>query len=368
MLKNIEIYQQPAGFSDSIIMSWMIERSSEEVPQAIHQRDLFAAALSEDAVKACFLSHQSQIWIAGKMTSVLQLTDTDMSYPLKAAAQRAKDRLKKEMRHAAMVSNEKPCFRCGPYEILLIAYEAHEHMRKTNLAEQTVLKGLRRNGMLSWRPNLSLGKLVKCSEQEWCKEMPEGSHRYPSEWLENRNAWLNEAGEPSEPVWSKSSVVKSVEDMTDASYHGEPGCKVQLECWKDSDLAQGQVEPFLEIECDQEAIDAEIAKQIVNESKKELMLIEVNKMLSGSRAKQNKSSKSSKHQKHKGKVREKAMMRKALKSWRHQQLDYIKSYSRRQLLQALIPEAGRSKQKTKKKLEGLTKAKSKASLKKCLLR
>ena len=50
-----------------------------------------------------------------------------------------------------------------------------------------------------------------------------------------------------------------------------------------------------------------------------------------------------------------------LKKWRSQQAEDLKVYSRRQLLEALIPEAGKSsKSKNVKNIEGESKAKSKA--------
>ena len=55
------------------------------------------------------------------------------------------------------------------------------------------------------------------------------------------------------------------------------------------------------------------------------------------------------------------LVRKSLKTWRSQQAEDLEVYSRRQLLEALIPEAGKSsKSKTVKKIEGESKAKSKA--------
>ena len=67
-------------------MSWIAAKSAERVPLAIHQRDLFAGALSESAKRASYLSHQAQAWVGGKMTAVLQLTDTDIAFPMKVRA------------------------------------------------------------------------------------------------------------------------------------------------------------------------------------------------------------------------------------------------------------------------------------------
>ena len=45
MLGYIEVYQQPSGFADGVIVSWITEGHAERVPQAIHQRDLFAGRI-----------------------------------------------------------------------------------------------------------------------------------------------------------------------------------------------------------------------------------------------------------------------------------------------------------------------------------
>ena len=55
------------------------------------------------------------------------------------------------------------------------------------------------------------------------------------------------------------------------------------------------------------------------------------------------------------------LVRKSLRTWRGQQAEDLKVYSRRQLLESLIPEAGGSKKRPKlKKTEGEGKANSKA--------
>ena len=81
-----------------------------------------------------------------------------------------------------------PEYEVGLYELLKIAFEAHVYQEKVNAEQQTVLMGLRRNGMLSYRPRVTSKKLVRSSEQQWAREMPEGSHRMPRKWIEKRFA------------------------------------------------------------------------------------------------------------------------------------------------------------------------------------
>ena len=52
-------------------------------------------------------------WIAGKMTSTAQLTDTDVVFPLKANAKIAEDGLRREMRAFADSKGQRPDWQCG---------------------------------------------------------------------------------------------------------------------------------------------------------------------------------------------------------------------------------------------------------------
>lgn len=71
MLEEVRVFQQPSGFVDSVIMTWIMEAEAEEIPVSIHQRDLFAAALSEEARRAAWLSHQHQVHCKVNMTTMI---------------------------------------------------------------------------------------------------------------------------------------------------------------------------------------------------------------------------------------------------------------------------------------------------------
>ena len=86
LFEDLAVYQQPAGYVDSVILTWMVEEQAELFPQTLWQRDCFAAAFSEEAQAAMFLGHQLQTVIGPKMTASLQLTDTDFSKSFKAEA------------------------------------------------------------------------------------------------------------------------------------------------------------------------------------------------------------------------------------------------------------------------------------------
>ena len=68
---------------------------------------------------------------------------------------------------------------CGPYEALRIAAQARAHIVQLSLKGKTILRGLRRNCMLSYRPSLWLSRLARSDSQAWAQgeDMAEGSHR-----------------------------------------------------------------------------------------------------------------------------------------------------------------------------------------------
>lgn len=215
---NLEVFQQPAAYMDEITTVWAIEDLAQRCPQAVHQRDLFAAALGDTCKKAMQLTQVIPSWIASKMTPVLQLTDTDVAYPLKAAAVRAKGVLSRQMRQIAEAHKERVSFHCGPREMIVIAAECHEATVKLNAQNELVLGGLRRNAMLVWRPDAKTGKLYDCSHEAWCKDLPIGSHRMKSSWLDKRKLWLKADGRPERADWSRSEHAETEADLAEASY------------------------------------------------------------------------------------------------------------------------------------------------------
>ena len=152
------------------------------------------------------------------MTPVLQLTDTDIAFPRKAAAVRAKGVLSRQMRQIAEAHKERASFHCGPRESIVIAAECHEATVKLNAQNELVLGCLRRNAMLVWRPDAKTGKLYDCSHEAWCKDLPIGSHRMKSSWLDNRKLWLKADGRPQRADWSKSDHAETEADLAEASY------------------------------------------------------------------------------------------------------------------------------------------------------
>ena len=218
LFKDLVIFQQPAAYMDEITTTWAIQDLASRCPQAVHQRDLFASALGDTCKKAMQLTQVIPTWIASKMTPVLQLTDTDVAFPLKAAAERAKAELSREMRREAELRKTRASFVCGVREIVKIAAEAHAAIVQMNAKVNLVLAGLRRNAMLVWRPDALTGKLYECSHEDWCKDLKIGNHRMKSSWLDGRTSWLDESGKPTRADWSRSEHARTEADLAEADY------------------------------------------------------------------------------------------------------------------------------------------------------
>ena len=234
MIDYIDIMQQPAGFSDSIIAKWRIEAMAVEHPQSLHVRDLNASYLSDYARQASYLSHAVMGWIGGKMTAVVQPVDTDVAFPMKAAAGRAQMELRKELQEKALAEGIEPVYRCGPYEILKIAFQACSYVEKQNDEFQLLLMCLRRNGFLAFRPDFEKNKLIKVEDttkplQTWAVEKPIGGHRVKQVWVDQRWDGVQD-GIAIEPNWEGSGVgIKRLEDMADVTQHGTMKGKMRCE-------------------------------------------------------------------------------------------------------------------------------------------
>ena len=107
LFEGLTIMQQPAGFVDAVLYKWIVEDLAREYPQAVWQRDALQTCFTKDALKWMALAQQLAGLIAGKMAPVLQLTDTDFSFPFKAAATRAKQRLLLSLKRRSRDAGEK---------------------------------------------------------------------------------------------------------------------------------------------------------------------------------------------------------------------------------------------------------------------
>ena len=155
--------------------------------------------MTDQAYETMALGWQFQHLILGKMTPVLQLTDTDVAFLLKSEAATAKEKLIMDLKAKSRQEGVRENFSCGHYEILRIVHDACNGLIEKMHKQDTILSGLRRNGMLAWRPDLTLGKLVRSDEQFWAKDRPQGCHRVMRHWLRDRHQWLDEMGVPVGP-------------------------------------------------------------------------------------------------------------------------------------------------------------------------
>ena len=142
MFEDINVMSQPSAFCDSIILHWNQIELSKNTVQNVHQRDLFAGALSVSAKASCAASQSISAWIQGNMTAVLQLTDTDFSFSFKSSARSIMADLRREMKRKAAAEGVQATFKCGSYEIMRIVSYAHAEQVKRNTETDWVLKGL----------------------------------------------------------------------------------------------------------------------------------------------------------------------------------------------------------------------------------
>ena len=128
LFEGLIVYQQPSAWMDEIVQSWVIADTGERTGQAVHQRDLFAAALTNASKNLMNIYQTIPTWIAAKMTPVLQLTDTHIVYPANKAETKFKEEMAREMRAAANMEGRKEEFHCGHKEWIRVASHNHDFM------------------------------------------------------------------------------------------------------------------------------------------------------------------------------------------------------------------------------------------------
>ena len=116
----MQLYQQPAGFDDTITVCWKVEHQAKKAPCSIRLVDAFQAGLSVDVESVCACHQQLLTSIEPKMTAASQVTDTDEAFRLKACQRRCEPALRKELLKAAQLEGSRPVFKCGVYEVLTL--------------------------------------------------------------------------------------------------------------------------------------------------------------------------------------------------------------------------------------------------------
>ncbi|CAE8629532.1 unnamed protein product [Polarella glacialis] len=179
LFENWEVYSQPGAVVDPIIPSWELEEQSEEFPCSVWCRDMLASGYTVECRMKQSVAQQIPCQVKAGVTPIVQLTDTDFGFSFKASLAAAHVEMRQEMKAKAQEVRLK--------------------------RSDWIVAALRRNGYFHWRPCWKQDCLVEASLQDWCQELPEGSYRYPSHWLDERGSWLKE-GVP------KMSALKDLED------------------------------------------------------------------------------------------------------------------------------------------------------------
>ena len=218
LFEGVPVMQQPAAVADSVIATWSIMEMAAKYPCMLWQRDLSGGGgFSVQAKQAMRIASQVPAWIAGKMTAVLQITDTDFAFLMKKYADEVKRDVRMQMEAVAAQANKETTLKCGAFEILQIIAGSLKKMKETTMQKNLLLAAARRNGILACRPDMKAGKVVDCSDEPWCKDLPKrgDSHRLQRSWAQGRMKWRDAEGKPLEPNWSDSTLAKTMEDMQD---------------------------------------------------------------------------------------------------------------------------------------------------------
>ena len=220
VFRHFTVMSQPASNSDGIILPWVIKNQANQFPLSVWMRDAYGPAFTADTTKTLFMSHQVQSSIMPKMTSAMQLTDTDFSHAFKASVRRSID--EQSMRQAARRNeeddhHEQQFPKMGLKEMALAIDAAMEHMIQMNEKTEWVVGGLRRNGFLAMRPD-EKGKMRKCGDEPWAKDKPLGCKRIHETWLANR--FLHEKDAVIEaPSWSRIEGATELSDLVHWHYN-----------------------------------------------------------------------------------------------------------------------------------------------------
>ena len=230
LFEAVKIYQQPAAVVDSIIQAWMVEELGERYPSSLCQRDMLGSYRCLSSVEAMQVVNMLDSAIAGKMTPVLQMTDTDFARRLKVLGQQAKEEVRQELKLKAIQEKKKETFHCGCREILEIVVRSVKKLEEEAVKGNLVLASARRNFMLSYRPDFKAKRLVRSDTQDWAKGLPEGSHRIKESWAANRYSWLQADAEhrPLPPDWSRSEVAKKMSEQAEHEYQAEEGTRIRV--------------------------------------------------------------------------------------------------------------------------------------------
>ena len=301
--------------------------------------------------------NQMPAWIWGKMTPVLQITDTDVAHHLKRFANEAQHRLRRELRQKALAEGVHACFKQGIYEILRVTSEALAKLKAYMDVEapRTLQAGLR-NYLLSYRPDFQNNTLVKAIEQPWAKGFREGNHRIRAEWAEERYQWLDEKGIPScLPFEDMGAGVRELGDMEEHSYHGPEGTKVSLKSWEGTEEEAAEE---VSVNLDLELTGEEEVKQFMEAAAQLMDRVRGSKAATGGYYDMYLSTQAKREQKSTQKKKRDDQHRAANAENFAELQKRLQVASRRQVLESIVPQVGKDKVKSMSKSEVKSKLRS----------
>ena len=232
LFQRVDVMQQPAAVMDAVLFKWVLESQAKQFPCSLWMRDLSGGGgFAVQSARLMSVAQQVPAWIMGKMTSVLQVTDTDMARPLKQCANDAKQELRQELKAAAVQTGVGESFKCGPAEILRVIDTALQKLERRLAGKKPVLAAAVRNGILAYRPNWSTRKLEPFAEQKWFKDgvgLKDAagkqvelckSHRLNPAWSTDRLQWRDSEGVPVKPEWGPKGLEQYMDDSAVAHPH-----------------------------------------------------------------------------------------------------------------------------------------------------
>ena len=197
LFEHVEVMAQPCAVTDSLITKWSMESMQKRHGCTLWMRDSCGGGgKSVCGEQLAFVCNQAAHFIAGKMTSAVQITDTDFSYRLKAFAAEAGRGLRREQKAAVAQSAhaDAELENWGCRELLEIVHRSLTKMIEVEKAEQITLKAAVRNGFLAWRPCMKTRTLYDPREEDWMKGFgqPDTSHRLCAAWVADRWKWTQD--------------------------------------------------------------------------------------------------------------------------------------------------------------------------------
>ena len=98
LFERLEVMQQPAAVTDSVIFNWIAEEQAAAFGATLWTRDVCGGAGGGDhCLSSMFAAGQLANYIAAKMAAVLQPTDTDFAFLLKRFAEESKLQQRQEL-------------------------------------------------------------------------------------------------------------------------------------------------------------------------------------------------------------------------------------------------------------------------------